>query len=138
MQLRGLQQFLIPLKPTSRTSVYLIELSELNLIPCFGRFLYGVIFTGEAIENKTLSEPKKRFTRNVCVFADGQIDRCPTGTGVSARVALEFSKGEMAIDEELVVESIIGTIFRARISDFVETDHSGTLSLSFAPSSEFN
>lgn len=47
----------------------------------FVRFLYGVILVGEAVVNKGKSEPGKRFSRNVCVFADGQIDRCPTGTG---------------------------------------------------------
>src|SRR6266850_1619246 len=42
-------------------------------------FLYGTIFTGPALD-------PGGDTRNVCVFADGEVDRSPTGTGVSGRV----------------------------------------------------
>jgi proline racemase len=41
-------------------------------------FLYGTIFTGPA-------EDKAHHSRNVCIFADGEVDRSPTGSGVSAR-----------------------------------------------------
>ena len=40
-------------------------------------FLYGTIFTGSA-------KDPNHHSRNVCIFADGQVDRSPTGTGVSA------------------------------------------------------
>jgi trans-L-3-hydroxyproline dehydratase len=43
----------------------------------------------------------------VCVFAEGEVDRSPTGTGVSARAALELGVGE-----SMVVESIIGSRFK--------------------------
>jgi trans-L-3-hydroxyproline dehydratase len=48
------------------------------------------------------------------VFADGQLDRSPTGTGVSGRVAIAWSRGELAVGESLHVESIIGTKFQVR------------------------
>lgn len=70
--------------------------------------VYGVIFTGEALETGA-------HLRNVCVFADGEIDRCPTGTGVSGRLALEHAHGRLPAGEPLVVESIIGTRFRGRV-----------------------
>ncbi len=44
-------------------------------------FLYGVILTDDA----RWPDP----TRNICVFAAGQIDRSPTGSGVTARIALD-------------------------------------------------
>jgi trans-L-3-hydroxyproline dehydratase len=44
-------------------------------------FLYGVILT----DGKARPHP----TRNICVFGDGQIDRSPTGSGVTARLAVE-------------------------------------------------
>jgi trans-L-3-hydroxyproline dehydratase len=51
----------------------------------------------------------------VCVFADGEIDRCPTGTGVSGRLALEHARGRLPTAGPLVVESILGTRFRGRV-----------------------
>src|SRR5213595_794356 len=72
-------------------------------------FLYGTIFTGPALGSDADS-------RNVCVFAEGEVDRSPTGTGVSARVAIERARGRLTPDGSLVVESIIGTRFSGRIA----------------------
>ncbi len=70
-------------------------------------FLYGTIFTGPAITAGADS-------RNVCVFAEGEVDRSPTGTGVSARVAIERTRGRLAAGSPFVVESILGTRFVGR------------------------
>jgi trans-L-3-hydroxyproline dehydratase len=67
-------------------------------------FLYGTIFTGPP-----LSEGAD--LRNVCIFAEGEVDRSPTGTGVSARAALEVARGELVLGEPKVVESLIGSRF---------------------------
>ncbi len=67
-------------------------------------FLYGTIFTGPA-------RAEGAHSRNVCVFADGEVDRSPTGTGVSARAALHVARGELAIGDTLTVESVIGSRF---------------------------
>jgi len=56
-------------------------------------------------------------SRNVCIFADGEVDRCPTGTGVSARAALHFAKGEIGLKEPFVVESILGTTFIGEVME---------------------
>jgi proline racemase len=53
--------------------------------------------------------------RNVAVFADGEVDRSPCGSGTSARLALLAAAGELAQGDELVHRSIIGTEFRARV-----------------------
>lgn len=78
-------------------------------------FLYGTIFVGEAHD-------PDHHSRNVCIFANGEVDRCPTGTGVSARAAIHFSRGELAIDEPFTVESILGTCFTGQV---VETTRFG-------------
>ena len=65
-------------------------------------FLYGVIFIGNA-------ENTEHHSRNVCIFADGEVDRSPTGSGVSARAALHYTKGELGIGEKITIESILGT-----------------------------
>jgi trans-L-3-hydroxyproline dehydratase len=76
-------------------------------------FLYGTIFVGEAHQSENHS-------RNVCIFADGEVDRCPTGTGVSARAAIHYARGELEINQPFVVESILGTCFRGEIIDTIK------------------
>ncbi|MBN2245831.1 MAG: proline racemase family protein [Candidatus Aminicenantes bacterium] len=71
-------------------------------------FLYGTIFVGPP-------KNKKNHSRNVCIFAEGELDRSPTGTGVSARAALHFSRGEIEQGEAFIVESILGTSFTGRV-----------------------
>jgi trans-L-3-hydroxyproline dehydratase len=73
-------------------------------------FLYGTIFV-------QLTPEEEIHSRNVCIFADGEVDRCPTGTGVSGRLALHHARGELAEGETIVVESIVGTRFSGRIVD---------------------
>ena len=46
-------------------------------------FLYGVIFY-----SSTQTRDKENHSKHVCIFADGELDRSPTGTGVSARAAI--------------------------------------------------
>jgi proline racemase len=65
-------------------------------------FLYGTIFTGAPHDNKN-------WSRNVCVFAEGELDRSPTGSGVSARGALHYFKRELGLNEKVTIESILGT-----------------------------
>jgi trans-L-3-hydroxyproline dehydratase len=65
-------------------------------------FLYGTNLTGPA-------EAPAHHSRNICVFANAEVDRSPTGTGVSARLALHHAKGEIADGEEIVIESILGS-----------------------------
>ena len=55
--------------------------------------------------------------RNAVVIPPGSIDRSPCGTGTSAKVATLYAKGKLKIGEEFVHESILGTLFRARIVD---------------------
>lgn len=71
-------------------------------------FLYGTIFV-------RLTPEADVHSRNVCIFAEGQVDRCPTGTGVSGRLAIHAARGEVGIDEPIVVESIVGSRFTGRI-----------------------
>jgi proline racemase len=72
-------------------------------------FLYGTIFVGPP-------EDGRHHSRNVCVFADGEVDRSPTGTGVSGRLAIHYARGEIRIGEPIVIESIIGTCFTGRVA----------------------
>jgi trans-L-3-hydroxyproline dehydratase len=73
-------------------------------------FVYGTIFTD------TPEDPAHQ-SRNVCIFANGEVDRSPTGTGVSARLALHHAKGELAQGQHIAVESILGatSVFTGRV-----------------------
>lgn len=73
-------------------------------------FLYGVIFTGPAVD-------PANHRRNVCIFADGEVDRSPTGTGVSGHVAIESARGNIKPGDRLVVESIIGSEFAGSLAE---------------------
>ena len=54
-------------------------------------------------------------TANVCVFADGQVDRSPTGSGVTARLALMHRRGQVATGASRVFRSITGAEFAGRV-----------------------
>jgi trans-L-3-hydroxyproline dehydratase len=72
-------------------------------------FLYGTIFvqpgTGAV------------HSRNVCVFAEGEVDRSPTGTGVSGRAAIHHARGELPVGKTITIESILGTSFDVCIAE---------------------
>jgi proline racemase len=70
-------------------------------------FLYGTIFTGPAAGEGAHS-------RHACVFADGALDRSPTGTGVAGRVAILHAKGELEVGPAIRIESITGESFQGR------------------------
>ncbi|GAA1218802.1 proline racemase family protein [Kitasatospora nipponensis] len=71
--------------------------------------LYGVVFHQELPDT-----PTGPSQRNVTVFADGQVDRSPCGSGTSARLALLAADGLIGPGDELRHESVIGTVFTGR------------------------
>lgn len=73
-------------------------------------FLYGTIFVGSPLT-------PGHHSRNVCIFAEGEVDRSPTGTGVSARAAIHYERGELTLGKQVVIESILGTCFRVRAAE---------------------
>jgi len=76
--------------------------------------VYGVIFWQEEQAGPPLVQ------RNVTVFADGEVDRSPCGSGTSARLALLHAEGRLRVGDELLHRSIVGTEFRARIAEETE------------------
>lgn len=76
-------------------------------------FLYGVIFTGPSRRTDVLG-------RHVCVFAEGEVDRSPTGTGVSARLAILRARGMVGVGETVWIESVVGSVFSGRVAELTE------------------
>lgn len=71
-------------------------------------FLYGTIFVAPPLV-------KGSDYRNVCVFAEGEVDRSPTGTGVSGLMAILHARGEVGVGQPKIVESIIGSRFTGQV-----------------------
>lgn len=70
-------------------------------------FLYGTILTDDA--------PAPEASYNLCIFADGQIDRSPTGSGVTARMARDHARGLIAPGVDRQFTGPTGVPFRARL-----------------------
>ncbi|MFF9838552.1 proline racemase family protein [Streptomyces sp. NPDC013740] len=73
--------------------------------------VYGVILHEELPD--TPAGPRQR---NVTVFADGQIDRSPCGSGTSTRIALLADEGRLKEGDTLTHDSLVGTVFTGRIA----------------------
>lgn len=73
-------------------------------------FLYGTIFIDKA-------QRAGHHSRNVCIFAEGEVDRSPTGTGVSGRLAIHAARHEVGPGEKIVIESIIGSTFSCSVAE---------------------
>jgi proline racemase len=73
------------------------------------RDVYGVIFW------ETVSAGAPLAQRNVTVFADGEVDRSPCGSGTSARLALLDGQGWLPRGDDLRHLSIVNTEFTGRV-----------------------
>ena len=72
------------------------------------RDVYGVVFW-QAEQAEPLTQ------RNVTVFADGEVDRSPCGSGTSARLALLDAEGKLPRGDSLRHLSIVGSEFTGRV-----------------------
>ncbi len=72
-------------------------------------FNYGTIF----IDNN--KQPSGVDSRNVCIFAEGEVDRCPTGSGVSGRMAIHKARREIDYGETMTIESITDSVFKGSV-----------------------
>lgn len=77
--------------------------------------LYGVIFFQEEVQGDNSGDNNVR-QRNVTIFADGQLDRSPCGSGTCARVAVLHAEGRLGKGEsKLIHDSIVGSSFESQI-----------------------
>lgn len=53
--------------------------------------------------------------RNAVFYGDKAIDRSPCGTGTSARLAQLYAKGKLAVGDEYIHESFIGSKFTGKV-----------------------
>ncbi len=98
------------LRPAIEAALEVVHPDEPEL-----RGVYGIIFwqeepTGEG-DGAALTQ------RNVTVFADGEVDRSPCGSGTSARLALLHADGRIAVGQALCHLGIVGSTFIGRVVD---------------------
>jgi trans-L-3-hydroxyproline dehydratase len=75
-------------------------------------FLYGTILT-DGRSGVTQDGP----SANICVFAEREVDRSPTGSGVTARIALAVARDPALISADFAFESITGSRFTGRVAE---------------------
>lgn len=92
-------------------------------------FLYGTILTDDA--------PPPEPSYNLCVFADGQVDRSPTGSGVTARMARDHALGLIEAGVERRSMGPTGIPFVAEVIGPVEAGIDGAVRVRVAGHSSF-
>ena len=92
------------LRPAIEGSIDVVHPLEPEL-----RGIYGVIFW-ESLSGSAGSEQ-----RNVTVFADGEVDRSPCGSGTSARLAIMAARRQIGVDETFTHRSIVDSVFDAAV-----------------------
>jgi proline racemase len=80
-------------------------------------FLYGTILTDGR------DDYSDQPSANICVFADAQVDRSPTGSGVTARIAVQHRKGQIELNQSRAFESITRALFTAKAVSQTEVGH---------------
>ena len=68
-----------------------------------------------------------KSAKNAVIVSPGRLDRCPCGTGSSARLALMHSRGELSIQETFIHKSILDTEFRCRIEAATKVGGAGAV-----------
>ncbi len=71
--------------------------------------IYGTVL----FEELAATSPSELHQRNVTVFADGEVDRSPCGSGTASRVAVLHRQGRLVNGRTLLHDSIIGSRFTA-------------------------
>lgn len=77
------------------------------------RGIYGVIYWQDELTEP--AEGAALAQRNVTVFADGEVDRSPCGSGTSARLAILADEGRLLHGQEFRHRSIVDSAFGGRV-----------------------
>jgi len=84
------------------------------------RGIYGIIWWQD--EPTASGDDAVLTQRNVTVFADGEVDRSPCGSGTSARLALLHASGRLRPEQTLRHRSIVDSVFAGRITGETQVD----------------
>jgi proline racemase len=98
------------LRPALDAAIHVVHPDEAEL-----RGIYGIIWWQD--EPAAEGHGAALTQRNVTVFADGEVDRSPCGSGTSARLAILHARGGIRTGEELRHRSIVDSVFVGRVVD---------------------
>lgn len=73
------------------------------------------INTVDLVEISDTPSHSEAHAKNIVIFGDKSVDRCPCGTGTCAKMADLYFRGELGIGTDFVHESILGTLFTGRL-----------------------
>lgn len=76
------------------------------------QFLYSTIVTDTSLGS--CSPGTSQAETGLCFFANQQIDRSPTGSGVQARIALAFAKGQLQLGESRTYHSLVSNAYQGQ------------------------
>jgi proline racemase len=79
--------------------------------------IYGTIWFDDVGDDTDTDDSSDVHQRNVTVFADGEVDRSPCGSGTGARLAVLAENGRLGVGGTLRHDSIVGTSFTATVLD---------------------
>lgn len=97
----------VEITEAARAAVPIVHPSEPDL-----GFLYGTLLTDDV----ELGDHRGAPSWNLCIFAEGQIDRSPTGSGVTARIALAAARGTMAVGQTCEIRGVSGEGFTGQLA----------------------
>jgi proline racemase len=101
------------LRPALEAALEVVHPDEPEL-----RGIYGIIWWQD--EPAAPGDDAALTQRNVTVFADGEVDRSPCGSGTSARLALLHAAGSLRIGQTLRHRSIVDSVFAGRVTGTTE------------------
>ena len=84
--------------------------------------IYGTILYEDAGGAAGSDDDAVLHQRNVTIFADGEVDRSPCGSGTCARLAVLTATGRLAPGDQLLHSSVVGSRFRARVLEQVAAE----------------
>jgi proline racemase len=84
--------------------------------------VYGTIIYQDLGTEVSPDGDERLHQRNVTIFADGEVDRSPCGSGTCARLAVLAATGRLAPGQELLHSSVVGSRFRARVLEAVTAE----------------
>lgn len=95
-------------------------------------FLYSVMIVDHNLGTRPAGASVDGVETGLCYFADNEIDRSPTGSCVSARMALAFAKGQRSIGQRWAYHSLVSHFFdtgafTAEIVDVVDLPGDGAV-----------
>lgn len=74
----------------------------------------------DLVEFYSHTDNPKADMKNCVIFGNAQADRCPCGTGTSAKMAALYARGELGLNQEFIYESITGSLFKGMVTTEVE------------------